>query len=343
MTRQFCSAYYGATKKEKPAVARGLVQCIQNLNPPGRFLKHSLGGWEEATASVAQEKASQSLRDTVASVLKEANIQDGTHPKKEVFTQKCLDELHPGSSRHPKSATKDSVLFQDSTEQLPNGIARSYQESESSCQVRMPDSLAVNFGDQMLLSMDATSSISLQEEFNENGLQEEFNENGKRSGISFLEADLNSKIQRFSTDRAFCTMGLIDNSDFCSMANSKPQYQISPQVTTSREPCTTSTKLSFDTWTGNGGFSLNDAARYAHLAAQRKRQFSTSINSESKEDQENELFSADALDSIVWDDDDIKLDSTSSFQLAPGQHQAASAWDDEDAFRRRIRNLLQEL
>jgi hypothetical protein len=73
MARQYCARYHAAAKKQKPVIALELVRQVHSLSPPGRFLKHKMGGWEEATEDIAKEKVSQCLRDIVASQLKAGN------------------------------------------------------------------------------------------------------------------------------------------------------------------------------------------------------------------------------------------------------------------------------
>lgn len=59
-----------SSKKGKSHISRCLVECIRNLNPPGRFLKKKSGSgvWEDVGDDVAREKTSQALRDAVSAL-----------------------------------------------------------------------------------------------------------------------------------------------------------------------------------------------------------------------------------------------------------------------------------
>lgn len=59
-------SYNRVTKSEKPLIAKEIVNTIQALVPPGRFLKRTAADkniWEEVTNIVAIEKVCQVLRD----------------------------------------------------------------------------------------------------------------------------------------------------------------------------------------------------------------------------------------------------------------------------------------
>merc|ERR1719253_234964 len=81
--------YVNCPKREKPLIARWIVEAVRNQTPPGRFLsKDSKGLWNDIGDGKAREKTSQALREgapiirdmigkpsspnNVASVLKEA-------------------------------------------------------------------------------------------------------------------------------------------------------------------------------------------------------------------------------------------------------------------------------
>ena len=64
--------YMVSSKKEKSAMSRELVEQVQALTPPGRFLKREnvSAAWFEVDLDSAREKASQCLRDAVTIVKK---------------------------------------------------------------------------------------------------------------------------------------------------------------------------------------------------------------------------------------------------------------------------------
>ena len=64
-----CSVYKKSNKKTKSAIAWKLVKFIQNLSPPGRFLRknHAKSNeWEIVDDKIAKEKMNQSLRDAAS-------------------------------------------------------------------------------------------------------------------------------------------------------------------------------------------------------------------------------------------------------------------------------------
>jgi len=71
MAHSRCIEYQTAQKRAKSEISRELVEGVQNLDPPGRFLrkcsnlKGSVVRWEVATDKVAREKTSQVLRDAI--------------------------------------------------------------------------------------------------------------------------------------------------------------------------------------------------------------------------------------------------------------------------------------
>lgn len=67
MARAMRDRYMVSSKKEKSAIARDLVKQVQDLSPPGRFLKREnvTAAWEEVDLASGKEKASQCLRDAV--------------------------------------------------------------------------------------------------------------------------------------------------------------------------------------------------------------------------------------------------------------------------------------
>lgn len=297
---------------------------------PGRFLKHTVEGWEEATESVAQEKASQSLRDTVASVLKEAAIQDGTELPTEIFTQACLKGPCPVSSRrHATAITPISMHLQQSNEQLTQNDSASLFTTAFSSHTSISDSPAVHYGNRLLPPIDVTlSAFSLESSV------------GKRRKISFPGRNPNTVNQHSQTKRARYTAAETGNYTFEWGLIPKLQSMSSDGFYMS---CHGLPKLLSGIGTGNGGISLNDVAQYAHLATQREKNSNMSEFSVSDNFEEGKPIGADALDAIVWDEDDIDLDSSFSFPIAPSQHQEGGSWDDEDAFRRNILSLLQEI
>mmetsp|Transcript_25214 Transcript_25214/g.37135 ORF Transcript_25214/g.37135 Transcript_25214/m.37135 type:complete len:308 (+) Transcript_25214:94-1017(+) len=56
--------YLDAKRRDKPRIARKIVDTISAMNPPGRFLKRdSKGCWNEIGINKAREKTSQALRE----------------------------------------------------------------------------------------------------------------------------------------------------------------------------------------------------------------------------------------------------------------------------------------
>jgi hypothetical protein len=71
LARTVSKRYYESTKLEKSQISRELVNTLQSLDPPGRFLKKvSMNEWEEVDDVIAREKASQCLRDAVTELMK---------------------------------------------------------------------------------------------------------------------------------------------------------------------------------------------------------------------------------------------------------------------------------
>lgn len=75
--------YMVSSKKEKSAMSRELVQKVQALSPPGRFLKREnvTAAWVEVDMDAAREKASQCLRDAVTLVKKKTDDKTPTANK----------------------------------------------------------------------------------------------------------------------------------------------------------------------------------------------------------------------------------------------------------------------
>jgi hypothetical protein len=96
MAHSRCIEYQTAQKKAKSEISRELVEGVQNLDPPGRFLRkcsNTKGSirWEVATDKVAREKTSQVLRDAI-------------HAKKLLNS---LGERHTGIKASPNSKDDD--------------------------------------------------------------------------------------------------------------------------------------------------------------------------------------------------------------------------------------------
>ena len=52
--------YLRAKRRDKPLIAREIVDIVRSGNPPGRFLKRNAQGhWEEISVNKAREKTSQ--------------------------------------------------------------------------------------------------------------------------------------------------------------------------------------------------------------------------------------------------------------------------------------------
>lgn len=68
LVQMHCGAYKKSNKKAKSAIAWELVKYIQNLSPPGRFLRKDpeTNEWEIVDDKIAKEKMNQSLRDAVS-------------------------------------------------------------------------------------------------------------------------------------------------------------------------------------------------------------------------------------------------------------------------------------
>lgn len=68
LVQMHCGAYKKSNKKAKSAIAWELVKYIQNLSPPGRFLRKDpeTNEWEVVDDKIAKEKMNQSLRDAVS-------------------------------------------------------------------------------------------------------------------------------------------------------------------------------------------------------------------------------------------------------------------------------------
>lgn len=68
LVQMHCGAYKKSNKKAKSAIAWELVKYIQNLSPPGRFLRKDpeTNEWQIVDDKIAKEKMNQSLRDAVS-------------------------------------------------------------------------------------------------------------------------------------------------------------------------------------------------------------------------------------------------------------------------------------
>lgn len=61
--------YLSAKRRDKPLIARKIVEIIRSGNPPGRFLKRNgEGNWEEISVTKAREKTSQALRENAPEI-----------------------------------------------------------------------------------------------------------------------------------------------------------------------------------------------------------------------------------------------------------------------------------
>ena len=64
LARKQCQHYRLCSKKEKSNMSRELVKAIQEMDPPGRFLKkNGEGVWEEVGVEKSLQTISQALRD----------------------------------------------------------------------------------------------------------------------------------------------------------------------------------------------------------------------------------------------------------------------------------------
>ena len=72
MVNQKKRVYLNSCKRDKPAVSRGIVQAIRNLDPPGRFLQRNetTGMWYDIGDQKAREKTSQALREGAPEIRK---------------------------------------------------------------------------------------------------------------------------------------------------------------------------------------------------------------------------------------------------------------------------------
>jgi len=81
LVRQYQESYLRATKRDKAGVAKGIVDTIRKLQPPGRFLKKgprdvsANGVWVEIGDRKAREKTSQALRERAPELREELECQ----------------------------------------------------------------------------------------------------------------------------------------------------------------------------------------------------------------------------------------------------------------------------
>jgi hypothetical protein len=89
MVNQKKRSYLNSCKRDKPAVSRGIVQAIRNLEPSGRFLQRdeATGLWYDIGDQKAREKTSQALREGAPEIRKSmggsgpsGGISQGTSP-----------------------------------------------------------------------------------------------------------------------------------------------------------------------------------------------------------------------------------------------------------------------
>jgi len=80
LVRHYQESYLLATKRDKAGVAKGIVDTIRSLQPPGRFLKKARdvsanGVWVEIGDRKAREKTSQALRERAPELREELECQ----------------------------------------------------------------------------------------------------------------------------------------------------------------------------------------------------------------------------------------------------------------------------
>ena len=107
MAQRRCIEYETAQKRAKSVISRELVQGVQNLDPPGRFLRecsNTKGSvrWEVATDKVAREKTSQVLRDA-NEVTKSTLVDDEDKCNDDQLQNNTISTTITPINRHPPS------------------------------------------------------------------------------------------------------------------------------------------------------------------------------------------------------------------------------------------------
>lgn len=130
--------YMESSKKEKSAMSRELVQQVQALTPPGRFLKREnvSAVWVEVDLDAAREKASQCLRDAVTVMKKKDGINKPTsissnsgniRSTKEKRKERAVNPVTPPRSR---VSTPELILEVPPTELEMPPLELSYRGSK---------------------------------------------------------------------------------------------------------------------------------------------------------------------------------------------------------------------
>jgi hypothetical protein len=122
MARKKVTKYCTCTKKEKSSMKIELARRIQEMNPPGRFLRKDkvAGKWIEVNDLTAFEKTSQALRDAVLEQVKKSESDSESSFKRPLTPPLSSEEQENKSKRKrkrlrpqdsPKKLTKPRTLL----------------------------------------------------------------------------------------------------------------------------------------------------------------------------------------------------------------------------------------
>lgn len=125
LARAMTVEYNAADKTQKSAMAVDLVDQVQSLTPPGRFLKRDSVSmaWKIVPFELAREKCSQCLRDAVLTMKKQGHL---TEPKKQRTTKAKV----PSSRRSttPESVELKRKVSHENKNEQPSKRRRTMEE-----------------------------------------------------------------------------------------------------------------------------------------------------------------------------------------------------------------------
>jgi len=101
LAREVAAKYHVSSKKEKSYLSRSLVQKVQEMDPPGRFLRRhpKNNRWEDLSADddKCREKCAQVLRDAVAFI----GLKDAPLPREARFEQARQQQMQQQMQQLP--------------------------------------------------------------------------------------------------------------------------------------------------------------------------------------------------------------------------------------------------
>jgi len=146
LVRHHQESYLLATKKDKAGVAKGIVEAIRGLKPPGRFLKKTRdigpnGVWVEIGDRKAREKTSQALRERAPELREELGCQgkqQQQHHKVDDFIQHSFQQREQQQNVTDKSGLTPYVrqVTCDSLYPSPDNASPVHTNKNRNCHTR---------------------------------------------------------------------------------------------------------------------------------------------------------------------------------------------------------------